>query len=77
MKEITRITDGNMELAFKLLDKGEIVELAAFAGPEVEKTIKNKFSGYLNANAEVIERGENLGVCGCGEPANVILKIWR
>lgn len=77
IENIIRITDGDMSKIGELLDNNSVVEVALENGEHVAKSLEAGFSEHFNAKIELIEEGENLGTCGCGKPADIIVRLSR
>lgn len=74
---MVKVDQFNIKAINDLLDSGEVVEVALEKGPKVVEAIKLGKMKLFNANVKVIKEGENLGTCGCGKTANVIINLSR
>lgn len=70
------ITNGDKELMIKSLSENKIVLAAVEMGPNVEKSITDKWSNYFQAHVQVKEKTDE-GICFCQKPATHLVYFWR
>lgn len=66
-----------MDQISTLLDEGKAILLFAHKGSIVTESLEKGYSDYFAANIELVSEGNYQGLCGCGEPNNVKLHLWR
>lgn len=71
------LEDKSKENINKLLSEGKTLVLPIEIGKFVAKSLEAGFSEYYNANIELKEMKDNIGLCGCGNPNNALIWAWR
>ncbi|WP_338983024.1 hypothetical protein [Spiroplasma endosymbiont of Othius punctulatus] len=74
---ISDLDDKSRENINKLLQDKKTLVMALEVGDNVKKSLDKGFSDFLNANMELKEYKDNIGVCSCGEPNNALIYLWK
>ncbi|MBE4704397.1 hypothetical protein [Spiroplasma platyhelix] len=77
LNNMIEILDGDFSNIENLLTEGKTILAAVEIGEYVSSSLNKGFSDHFNANMELKEKKENIGICGCGKPANALIYIWR
>ncbi|WP_338985241.1 hypothetical protein [Spiroplasma endosymbiont of Diplazon laetatorius] len=75
--EVLDMTKYELEDLNTILDEGKTILIALEKGEHVTNSLNEGYSHYLKANVELKEEKENCGVCGCGQPADILVYAWR
>ncbi|AGR42093.1 hypothetical protein [Spiroplasma diminutum] len=75
--EILDMTKYTLDEITELLNEGKTLIMALEKGEHVNASLNESFSKYLNANIKLKEEKENCGTCGCGQPANILVYVWK
>ncbi|AHI52606.1 hypothetical protein [Spiroplasma culicicola] len=75
--EIREINGGDFSPIVSALDSGKTLLWAVKRGDLVNQALAEGRVELLNANCELKEEAANCGTCGCGEPADALVYLWR